>query len=337
MQTALTEARTFASRREIISASLLFAGVAAWGVVPALASVLSADEKMSFAANYLQVFFRLRHHLDPMDFKPAAYIGYTLLAVVAWLLHRQVRSGTVEAGAESAGAAEGAALSFFSKTIVCSGIIAGTGVLIGLGPRPPIEMPFYEFRMNLLKFYPFRLFDVTLPILVSIQVAMLLSERRLLCVLLPARSRTLIVGVCFCSAMYLNAGRGSIDRMTDAQRADWRDVCGWLKEHAPHDSLFLTPKESRTFRWFAERPEYVAFKDCPQDAAGIVEWNRRLRFLKKWGQDNWTGQSYSAAVTQKLHETTGITHIVSRRFGPFEVPVIYRNATFRVYQINAVQ
>jgi hypothetical protein len=331
MHSTLTSAGTFLGQREIMIAAALFAGVSAWGVVPALASVLSADPKLSFAANYIQVFYRLPHHLDPMDFKPAAYAGYTLLALVAWLLHRQVRSGTP--GAES-GKGAGAALSFFSKTIVCSGIIAFTGVLIGLGPRPPVEMPFYELRMNLLKFYPFRMFDVALPILVSIQIAMLLSERRLLCVLLPAKSRTMIVTVCFCAAMYLNAGRGSIDRMTDAQRADWRDACGWLREHAPHDSLFLTPKESRSFKWFAERPEYVAFKDCPQDAAGIVEWNNRLRFLKKWGEDNWNGQTYSADVTRKLHAETGITHIVSRRWGPFEAPIIYQNATFRIYQIE---
>ena len=167
-----------------------------------------------------------------------------------------------------------------------------------------------------------------------IQLAMLLSERRLLSVILPARSRAAIVAVCFGAALWLNAGRGSIDRMTDAQRADWVDVCMWVKENTPRDSLILTPKESRSFKWFAERPEYVAFKDCPQDADGIVEWNNRLKFLKKWGEQNWNGQSYSAAVTKKLHTTTGITHLVSRRWGPFDAPVVYENGSYRVYQID---
>jgi hypothetical protein len=98
--------------------------------------------------------------------------------------------------------------------------------------------------------------------------------------------------------------------------------------------LIFTPKESRSFKWFAERPEYVAFKDCPQDAAGIVEWNNRLKFIKKWGEDNWNGESYSAAVTRQLHETTGITHLVSRRWGPFEAPIIYENGTYRIYQLE---
>ncbi len=321
---AFTSARQFAFRQDVLLAVALFAGLSAFGVWPALKSVLSADPKLSFQANYIQVFYRLPHHLDPMKFKTAAYIGYAILGGLAWLLNRLVRDR----------APGGRPLEFLSKTIVCSGIIAATGVLIGLGPRPPAEMPYYELRMNLLKFYPFRMFDIALPLLVSIQLAMLLSERRLLSVMLPAKSRTAIIVVCFGVALWLNAGRGSIDRMTDAQRADWVDLCFWVTENTPRDSLILTPKESRSFKWFAQRPEYVAFKDCPQDAAGIVEWNNRLKFLKKWGEENWNGQSYSAAVTKKLHTTTGITHLVSRRWGPFDAPVVYENGSYRVYQID---
>ena len=319
--------RSFVARPDVIIATGLFLVVSAWGVVPALMSVLSADPGLSFEANYIQVFYRLPHHLDPMRFKPSAYVGYSILALAAWLLNRQIRDTTPA----------GKPLRFLSRTVACSGIIAVTGVLIGLGPRPPVEMPYYEFRMNLLKFYPFRMFDVALPILVSCQVAILLSERRLLCVIMPARSRTFIVATCFVSALFLNAGRGSIDRMTDTQRDDWRSLCRWMKENTPQDSLVLTPKESRSFKWFAERPEYVAFKDCPQDATGIVEWNNRLKFLKQWGEDNWNGQSYSAAVTRKLHAETGITHLVTNRWGPFDAPVVYRNATYRVYQIDSLK
>lgn len=323
----LSSALAFVSQRAVIFAFVLFAGTAAWGVVPALASVLSADSDLSFQANYIQVFYRLSHHLDPMNFKSAAYVGYGVLGGVAWLLNRLIRDRS-EAGRP---------LKFLSTTIVCSGIIAATGVLIGLGPRPPVEMPFYEFRMNLLKFYPFRLFDVVLPVLVSIQTAILLGDHRLLSVLLPRKSRAIIAAVCFAVALYLNAGRGSIDRMTDAQRNDWVDLCIWVKENTPTNALILTPKESRSFKWFAERPEYVAFKDCPQDAAGIVEWNNRLKFLKKWGESNWNGTSYSAAVTSQLHETTGITHLVSSRWGPFEAPVVYQNGTYQIYQLDGLR
>lgn len=34
------------------------------------------------------------------------------------------------------------------------------------------------------------------------------------------------------------------------------------------NALILTPRKS-AFKWMAERAEYVCYKDCPQDAAGI--------------------------------------------------------------------
>lgn len=320
----ITALRRFIRQPDVIAAMVLFLTVSSAGVVPALSSVLSADPTLSFQANYIQVFYRLPHHLDPMRFKAAAYVGYFLLAMLACLLHRFLRSD----------GPDGAALKFLTKTVLCSGIIALTGVLIGWGPRPPVDMPYYEFRMNLLKFYPFRLFDVALPILVSIQISMLLSSRRLLSVMLPSKLRPLMVAGCFATALFLNAGRGSIDRMTDAQREDWTSACCWIGENTPEGSLILTPKESRSFKWLAERAEYVAFKDCPQDAAGIVEWNNRLKFLRKWGEDNWNGSSYSATVTQQLHELTGVDYLVTKRWGPFDAPVVYQNNTYRIYQIN---
>ena len=47
------------------------------------------------------------------------------------------------------------------------------------------------------------------------------------------------------------------------------------------DALFLTPRMSQTFRWYASRGEVVNWKDIPQDAKGIVEWWRRLGEI--WG------------------------------------------------------
>jgi hypothetical protein len=62
---------------------------------------------------------------------------------------------------------------------------------------------------------------------------------------------------------------------------DWRDVCRWAAEHTDRESLFLTPRMSQTFRWYAGRAEVVNWKDIPQNAEGIVEWWRRLGEI--WG------------------------------------------------------
>jgi hypothetical protein len=56
----------------------------------------------------------------------------------------------------------------------------------------------------------------------------------------------------------------------------WQDVCRWIALHSPPDAIFLTPRYQQTFKWYAERGEVVSWKDIPQDAQAIVEWNRRI-------------------------------------------------------------
>ena len=57
---------------------------------------------------------------------------------------------------------------------------------------------------------------------------------------------------------------------------DWFDVCRWINEQTPADSLFLTPPSHQTFKWRTNRAEVVNWKDAPQDAKGLVEWRTRM-------------------------------------------------------------
>ncbi len=100
--------------------------------------------------------------------------------------------------------------------------------------------------------------------------------------------------------------------------------------------LVQTPHNRSSFKWYAERPEYVTFKDCPQDAAGIVEWNRRMRFLAQWYQEQFADGLYSTAELRELTRETGITHLVTDRLGPMEPAPTYQNATYRVYDLRAI-
>jgi hypothetical protein len=58
--------------------------------------------------------------------------------------------------------------------------------------------------------------------------------------------------------------------------ADWRKACAWIAGNTPADALFLTPSDQQTFKWYAGRSEVANWKDVPQDAHGLVEWNKRL-------------------------------------------------------------
>jgi hypothetical protein len=41
----------------------------------------------------------------------------------------------------------------------------------------------------------------------------------------------------------------------------------------------LTPRYQQTFKWYAGRSEVFCWKDIPQDAQAVVEWERRRRSI----------------------------------------------------------
>jgi hypothetical protein len=56
----------------------------------------------------------------------------------------------------------------------------------------------------------------------------------------------------------------------------WLDATDWVRQNTPRDARFLTPRRQQTFKWYAERPEVVNWKDVPQDASAVVEWRRAM-------------------------------------------------------------
>ena len=295
------------------------------GVLPALQAVGDVSARTAFAADYIQVYYRLQHHLDPKTFPIAAYVSYAVLLIVWLVLRRRSARTSFEP-----------AFAFFVAGAL---LIAAVGLAIGLAAPPRSEMGHYQLGMKLMKFYPFRLADVMLPIAVGIALAGWIQRRvsrdadsighR------PPVSVWLMLSAAMAAALALPAYDANPSRLNPRQLADWQDACRWIHAHAPADSLFFTPPESWAFKWYARRPEYVAFKDCPQDPSGIVEWNRRLSYLRQWGQRHWSG-GYTPDDLRALHEETGITHILARRLGPFTIEPVYRNGSYRVYDLRPI-
>ena len=119
--------------------------------------------------------------------------------------------------------------------------------------------------------------------------------------------------------------------------ADWYAVCGWVRENTPRDSLVLIPRFNRNFKWYAERAEYHSWKDCPQDAAGILEWNRRRLWLDDWGNRHFVGDHGTRADLQDLAARTEPDRaeycILYSRLIVDEQQPIYRNGSFAVYSL----
>ena len=298
-------------------ALLLLALLALPGLIPVVRLLLEeAPDATKRAATYIQVYYRLAHHLDPMLFSLRAYAGYAVLLLVwgiAW--KSQSRSD---------------ARKLFDRVVMGSVVFALAGLLVGAGSRPAATMPWFMERAGLLKFYPFRLADVLVPLAVSMVLVGALERRT------RPMTKWCLGAVLFALALARAHSVVETNRYSGELRADWIAACQWIDGHLPHAAVVQAPHNGWAFKWFAHRAEYVTFKDCPQDAAGIVEWNRRLVFLKKWYEDQYVDQFYSADELRGFRRATGITHLLTDRLGPLELEPVYRNETFQVYDLSSL-
>lgn len=126
-----------------------------------------------------------------------------------------------------------------------------------------------------------------------------------------------------------------------AHYQDWLSVCEFIRSQTEPDSLWLTPRNQQTFKWHTGRGEVAAWKDMPQDAAGVVEWFERLeecypvdaeRSLLPW----------STEKIIELHKRYGFRYVlIDRRIdgqSPPLLPMLYpkageENSTFAVFEI----
>ncbi|MCH7688012.1 MAG: hypothetical protein IH899_15265 [Planctomycetes bacterium] len=123
--------------------------------------------------------------------------------------------------------------------------------------------------------------------------------------------------------------------MQEKQLSDWLNVCRWIEKNTKDESLFFTPAETWAFKWYASRAEFFSYKDCPQDASGILEWQRRRQFVQQWRQTH-REQGMTRHSLRQLHETTGVTHMVTKQYEPFDIKPIFWNDSYKVYEIPIV-
>lgn len=335
------------NHRDWLSHSLAFVAAAVLpalpGLIAAIDAIVAADLEPSKIdrANYIQVFWRLAHHLDPSTFPARAWVHTAILATVCLLaslavraqLRRQRGSANYILTETQNALAPRSNWRLLSLLLGAAAIIAAAGIIIGWHDKPVLKLPDWQWRARLLKFYPFRLFDALLPITTALAIARLGD---LLIVNWSGWVRRGVAVTCtaaLISAAFINSP-GSPSGYSVRSYAAWREACEWVRANTPEDALILGPRESFGLKWFAERAEYVCFKDCPQDAAGILEWNRRLWVVHHWSESSYRDQIFDVADTARLQAQTGVTHILTNRLGPFEQQPVFQNRVWRLYRIE---
>lgn len=277
------------------------------GLIPALGMLAAAPSaEVAELANEIQVLDRLDHHLDPKKFPMQAYAAHGWL-LAAWLAARWF---VPFARAER----------FFFPFVLGTVLIAFAGLTVGLGPR----------WLGVMKYYPFRLFDLFLPLAGATLLVELLSATRARRALGAALSAAALLFAVTQPSVGQNPGGFS-------KREYWIEfveACRWIDANTPADAMFLTPRFNFGFKWYAQRAEFASYKDCPQDAANLVEWKRRLDLVSDWRAKHFDAGFDSAAVAE-LQQATGVDFILawkSATMDPYAMSPVFRNGSFAVYR-----
>lgn len=314
---------------------LAFGGaIALLGLVPTLLINRGTPSATVEEANYIYTFVRLPHHLallhNEIDWLRERVIRHSVVfaiwVLLSWRLWRY-RSDTFHGP--------------FGRMILFA-----TGALALAACGFAIELALWnvpQVAAKLQRFYWYRLNDITAAAVAAWLLVEWISE-----LLANRRSLGVWLLVAVLAAVGFRMGQLAYNRSiapaapADAKMlnvADWLDACEWIAEHTPTDAMFFVPRESHSFKWHTGRPEVVTRKDMPQDATGIVEWRDRMKdvFYSTHGMnETWLANPDLLRLPELTHKYQADFLIMDDR-ELINLPVVYRNDTYRVYDLRRLK
>jgi hypothetical protein len=240
-----------------------------------------------------------------------------------------------------------------------AGFVAGAIAIAVLGILIDQSTLYHdELAAKLLRYYWYRLSDVMVPCGVALLLPLVCHTWRAthprlasatalaiaLVVLVPltswnlARQRHPVPGALL-QSWQQGDEVGTLDEAEQHYR-DWIAVCRWIDAETPTDAIFLTPQGQQTFKWFANRAEVVSVKDIPQDARGIVQWQRRKNDVFAWPVNRFGYAALPDEQLVALARRYGATYVIVDKLPRVpNLPRVYPvgdefNDTFVVYCLD---
>jgi hypothetical protein len=296
----------------------------------------------------IQVFERLPHHLFPPMFQP----GYVPRQLLLWTIFAFLCVTTESSESQRrlrwfVSAAMGIAMVGFFLAAIAS-----------LGPTTTqSDNLAIQSATVMLRFYWFRLSDIAVPIgvsLVGLQfLARLVAARKPSVRWIGVGLSVLVLYDGWNQAQHFSNPLDTGHRMTRADRDDslddavdidnWREVCLWAADKTPPGTIFITPMNSSTFKWYSGRDEVATWKDMPQDARGVVEWWRRINELFATGNQDpdyrWRKSlaELNPEQLRALGAKFGAQYVIVPKLpeSPRLYPsAAYSNSSYAVYQLD---
>lgn len=275
------------------------------GAIPAVVADWSATAGERQSAAEIQVAVRLPHHLLFGAFPTERVARFAAMLVIWWIAGVRLRGS---AAARQVWLVALAAVGLDLVGLVLSAVFetGATG---------------HELAARLLRLYWFRMADVLVPVSIAVSAGVLMQ--RWTCSMAPGRRLIAsLVGGLLLVAGAIKGLEQFGDRVPPADRLgiasqevdenrieavanNWQRVCDWIRQSTPADALFLTPGEGSSFAWHAGRAEWFSWKHAPQDALGLVEWNRRRALAEQARQYLARGGSFEVLASSWLRPIPG--------------------------------
>ncbi len=326
--------------------------IAALGLVPAVQTIMNSkvSPEAAMQADVVQVYHRLGHHLNPIQFKQSAFAAYGLMLAV-WLLGGSFlgRVGSLfqsanrrSQGSEGTQSTQPTLVNepadcFWASCVLASVCVAGVGIWVGFAADEIKSIADSAWHTRFLKLYPFRLADLLVPIALSITVTSWLLSPTSLATSAGSewrRNGGRKIAALAVAALLFALTTTSVDRnpsrMKPQRLDDWLAACEWIRANTPADAVVHTPRESFAFKWFAERAEVFSRKDCPQDSSGILEWYRRWHGSANWERISERDDQYSEEELAELAEQWQADYVILAATTDCSRAPSYNNASYIV-------
>ncbi|QEG01258.1 hypothetical protein Mal15_53340 [Stieleria maiorica] len=325
----------------------LFIGgaLALLGLLPAIRLTLGATAEESVQAAKIYSYMRIRHHLLPGDFPLHWFVRHGVLAgALVMLVWRGRATGEM-------------------RRVIWIGtgalMIAGCGLIVG---ALPAVMP--DLAAKLLRYYWFRLSDAIVPLVLALWMMRLIvapkpggqaGVSRALAVLVllttagmlihSATQRNRIGIPPSTSHRLLGVALNADAEQQQRSHRDWVAVCDWVRVAMPGEEIFLTPRHQQTFKWYSSRAEVANWKDVPQDATSLLQWQKRFDdiFPKRMGVVSFNSMRVPIRYSRlrEYRERYGVRFmIVDNRIATKRLPLVkvypvagQQNETYSVYEL----
>ena len=331
------------------------------GLIPAILVNRGSSMDVQSQGAWLHVYYRLAHHLSPLAFSSSRWICFGVLFVFSIALYWCWKQGIpTEDSQEVAMRKETETIDRLWWIAWASCVIALIGLFVDVAIAP-----FDEYlAANLLRYYWFRWNDVAIPMAVSLTITYLSSPRRLRYLRWPVTkaiqtSIALMALILPGGGLLVSRFRSEWDaRLPQAESMslvfdwesqerrsavydDWQRVCEWIRETTPERTVWLTPRHQQTFKWMAHRAEFVNWKDVPQDAPTLIEWQKRLD-LAYPKDDQGVARHLELSDYLAMRRDYGVRYIlIDRRVSQQSplLPCVYPvdgegNSTYAVFEIT---